>query len=100
AELLPPPPGMASLRGNFDEELSVGDFNLSVRFAEQPENARQVRQPLFYRMIAGANWAPPRDIITGDTADARASELADIKRQIAELRGGSAGDPETLSVLQ
>lgn len=58
-ELIPPPPGFASVRDSLTGVLTVGELNQLVRMAEQPERARQIRQPFFYRIIAGEPWTPP-----------------------------------------
>lgn len=99
AELLPPPPGMASLRDALASDMTVGQLNQYVRFAEQPENSRQIRQPLFYRLIAGENWTPPISL-SADAVDPRATELAEVRRRIAEARTGSAQNPDAVRALQ
>ncbi len=63
--LLATPPGFASMRNQLSMDLTVGELNKLVRFAEQPEQARQIRQPFFYRMISGEAWSPP---LQGDGA--------------------------------
>ncbi len=83
ASLLPPPPGVESLRGDLTDSLTVGDLNRFVTLAGQPELARQLRQPPFFAMIAGEPWSPPG--AGGEAAtDPRLDELRQVRARIQE----------------
>lgn len=66
--LLAPAPGMeGTMRDRLQApDLTVGELNQLVRLAERPENARQIRQPFFYNIIAGEPWSPPSVAATPD----------------------------------
>lgn len=83
ASLLPPPPGIESLRGDISDALTVGDLNRFVALAGQPELARQLRQPPFFPMISGEPWAPPGLAIDAGS-DPRLEELRRLRVQIQE----------------
>ncbi len=83
ASLLPPPPGVESLRGDLTDSLTVGDLNRFVTLAGQPELARQLRQPPFFPMIAGEPWSPPGSGGAA-TTDPRLEELRQVRAQIQD----------------
>lgn len=86
--LLPPPPGSATLRGSLGDELTVTEFNSRVQFAGVVANAKQIREPRFFRMIAGEPWIPPMDAAAADqpVSDPRLAELQSVRRDIAEVQ--------------
>lgn len=83
--LLEPAPGMASLRWVVTDDLTTGEFNARVKFAGAPANARQIRQPFFYHLIAGQPWIPPMEANSEQTVDERFVQVQSVRRQIEEL---------------
>ena len=81
--LLPPTPGVESLRKDIGDSKTVYEFNNLVRLAGAPELARQIRQPPFLRMIAGERWRPP-DADTNVKPDPVYVELQGVRKELAK----------------
>ncbi|RMH29139.1 MAG: hypothetical protein D6693_02450 [Planctomycetota bacterium] len=83
--LLPPAPGTATVRDLLGQDLTPAALNRLVERVGQPASAAQIRQPRFYRAIAGEPWRPPLDAQPG-SGDPRADRLEQILSQIEDLQ--------------